>query len=206
MIVRPIQLVGLAWATFMAVWIVSSFRTNRTVRREGRTGVARRIFLGLVAWFLFFGMGGDARFGVLNGRFVPRESWIAWLGAAMAIAGVAFAIWARLHIGRYWSGNVVLKEGHQLIRTGPYARVRHPIYSGMLFGLAGTALAFGHAGGLVALAIYTLMFWSKARKEEALLVGEFGAAFEEHRRHTGFFLPRLFVPSGPGDHSASAAN
>jgi protein-S-isoprenylcysteine O-methyltransferase Ste14 len=203
MILRPIQLVGLAWATFIAVWLVSAFATNRTVQREGGAGIGRRIFLGLVAWYLVFGVG-DSRFGVLSERFVPRGSWIAWLGAVMAVVGVAFAIWARIHIGRYWSGNVVLKEGHQLIRTGPYARIRHPIYTGMLLGLAGSALAFGHVGALLAFAIYTLMFWLKARKEEALLAGQFGAAFEGHRRHTGFFLPRLFTPPEPRNDGASA--
>jgi protein-S-isoprenylcysteine O-methyltransferase Ste14 len=201
--VRPIQLVGLAWLVFALYWLVSSFSTNRTVRREGRAGVARRIFLGVVGSCLFFGPG-DPHFGLRNGRFVPREPWTGWLGAAMAAVGVVFAIWARVHIGRYWSGNVVLKEGHQLIRTGPYARIRHPIYTGMLFALAGTALAFGHAGGLVALAIYTAIFWFKARKEEALLAGQFGPAFEEHRRHSGFFLPRFFTPNEPRNNSASA--
>jgi protein-S-isoprenylcysteine O-methyltransferase Ste14 len=186
---RPLPLAGLAWIVFMLFWLVSAFATNRTVRREGRAGVARRIFLGLVAWYLFFVVWNRGS-GPLAARFVPRDSWMEWVGAA-------FAIWARVHIGRYWSGNVVLKEGHQLIRTGPYSRIRHPIYTGMLFGLLGTAIAFGFVGGLVALAIYTLMFWSKARKEEALLAGQFGAAFEEHRRHTGFFLPRLFTPNDP---------
>ena len=199
---KPLQLVGLAWIVFGLYWLVSAFATNRTVQREGSAGVARRIFLGFVAWYLFF-VVWKRDSGFLSARFIPRDSWIAWLGAAMTVAGVAFAIWARIHIGRYWSGNVVLKQGHQLIRTGPYSRIRHPIYAGMLFGLTGTALAFGFVGGLLVLAIYTTMFWFKARKEEALLTRQFGPAFEQHRRRTGFFLPRLDLPSRPGNTTTS---
>ena len=192
----PGDTIAIVWATFVLVWLVSSFRVNRTVQAEGRAGIARRLLLGFVAYVLLF-RGRYPRLGLLNERFVPDNPWIAWLGAVITAVGVGFAIWARIHIGRYWSGNVVLKEGHQLIRSGPYARIRHPIYTGILGALAGSALAFGRISGLLAFAIYLVSFWFKARKEEALLAGRFGAAFEEHRRQTGFWLPRFSPPAGP---------
>ncbi len=133
----------------------------------------------------------DPHFGVLNRRFLPWHYGIFFLGAALTWAGVAFAIWARVHIGRYWSASVALKAGHELIRTGPYSRIRHPIYTGMLMAVAGTALAVGRYRGIVALAIILAGFVWKSKREEALLAGQFGAAFDEHRRHAGFFLPRL---------------
>jgi protein-S-isoprenylcysteine O-methyltransferase Ste14 len=97
-----------------------------------------------------------------------------------------------VHIGKYWSSTVALKSGHQLIRSGPYARIRHPIYTGIILAIAGTALAVGRYAAIVAVVIFLVGFWLKARKEEALLAGEFGPAFDEHRRSTGFFLPKLF--------------
>jgi protein-S-isoprenylcysteine O-methyltransferase Ste14 len=104
---------------------------------------------------------------------------------------VAFAIWARHHIGRFWSASVALKTGHELIRSGPYRRIRHPIYTGILLALAGTTLAVGRYRGIVAFAIILASLIRKSKQEEALLAGQFGPAFEEHRRQTGFFLPRL---------------
>jgi len=189
--INPGTTIALAWIIFILVWFVSGFRVNRTEKGEGAAGVTRRFLLAIAAYVLVFRVH-DPRLGVLNDRFVPDDLWVAWLGAIMTVAGIALAIWARVHIGRYWSGNVVLKENHQLIRTGPYARIRHPIYAGILLALAGSALAFGRISGLFGLAIYILMFRLKARKEEALLAGKFGPAFEEHRRHTGFFFPKLF--------------
>jgi protein-S-isoprenylcysteine O-methyltransferase Ste14 len=100
-------------------------------------------------------------------------------------------MWARIHIGKYWSGSVSLHEGHQLIRTGPYARIRHPIYTGILLALAGVILLDGRYIALAAFALFLAGLTVKAKMEEALLSGEFGAAFDEHRRQTGFFLPRL---------------
>lgn len=188
----PGIVIAIIWAVFLIFWLVSSFTAKRIARRESRAGVGRRVLIGLVAYFLFF-RAADPAFGVLSHRFLPDYIRIAWIGAIMTALGVLIAVWARVHIGKYWSATIALKSDHQLIRTGPYARVRHPIYTGILLALAGTAVAIGRYAALVGLAIYVVVFWIKARKEEALLAGEFGPAFEEHRRSTGFFLPKLFV-------------
>ena len=150
--------------------------------------LARFLVLGTAFTLLY---SGDPRLGFLNDRLLPYRDWIRALGAGLTVAGVAFAIWARYHIGQYWSGSVSLKAEHKLIRTGPYAHIRHPIYTGILLALAGTTLVIGRYRAVVALVIWLLGFIWKARREEALLSGEFGAAFEEHKRVTGFFLPRF---------------
>jgi protein-S-isoprenylcysteine O-methyltransferase Ste14 len=103
---------------------------------------------------------------------------------------VAFAIWARRHIGRNWSGQVTIRKEHELIRTGPYARIRHPIYTGILLALAGTALAIGEYRAILAFAVIAIGFIVKAKREESFLAMQFGPAFDEHRQQTGFFLPR----------------
>jgi protein-S-isoprenylcysteine O-methyltransferase Ste14 len=177
------------WVIFLVYWFVASTRVNKMARREPRGALLARILIMVAAFSLLY--DEDLRLGVLNRRFIPWTPWIFFAGAALTWAGVAFAIWARYHIGRYWSSTVALRADHQLIRTGPYARIRHPIYTGILLALAGTALAIGRYRAIVAFAILLAGFIWKSRKEEALLAGEFGPAFDEHRRHTGFFLPRF---------------
>ncbi len=86
---------------------------------------------------------------------------------------------------------MTLKEGHELIRSGPYRNIRHPIYTGILLALLGTAVAVGEVRGLLAVAVAWFSFYTKARREESFLTQEFGGRFAEHRRHTGMFLPRL---------------
>jgi len=86
---------------------------------------------------------------------------------------------------------VMLKHDHELIRTGPYARIRHPIYTGLLLAVLGTAIAIGEYRAILGFVLILVGFSYKAKREEALLEGHFGAAFEEHKRHTGFFLPRF---------------
>jgi protein-S-isoprenylcysteine O-methyltransferase Ste14 len=116
---------------------------------------------------------------------------IALLGAALVVAGIGFAIWARRHLGKNWSAEVTIREEHKLIRSGPYKYIRHPIYTGLLAAVLGTAIVVSEYRALVSLAIFVIGWTLKAKKEEAFLAREFGPAFEEHKRLTGFFLPRL---------------
>lgn len=130
-------------------------------------------------------------FGPLEHRFLlDSQAWI-WIGIVLTACGIALAIWARSYLGANWSATITIRADHSLVNTGPYARLRHPIYSGMLLAIAGTALAQGNWRGLLAWVI-ALVAWSiKAKKEEAWLQSEFGAQFDEHTRRTGFLLPRL---------------
>lgn len=190
--VSPGAAIGIAWAIFLLYWLISSFTAKKIVKGERGAGIARRVLIGVAAYVLLI-HADDPRLGVLAERFLPYARWVVWLGVALTFAGVFFAIWARVHIGKYWSATVALKAEHQLIRTGPYARIRHPIYTGILLALCGSAIAVGRYAAILAVVVYAVAFWFKARKEEALLAGEFGPAFEEHRRNTGFFLPKLFA-------------
>jgi protein-S-isoprenylcysteine O-methyltransferase Ste14 len=177
------------WLIFALYWFVSAFRLNRMRSREPLLQRLTYVLPLLVALAIVY--WGDTAFPFLGRRIIPRVWWVADAGVAFTAAGIGFAIWARYHIGRYWSGSVSLREGHQLIRSGPYAWIRHPIYTGILAGLLGGVVALGTYRELVILLIVLAGFVMKAQREEALLSGEFGAAFDEHRRQTGFFLPRF---------------
>jgi protein-S-isoprenylcysteine O-methyltransferase Ste14 len=170
-------------------WLIAAFRRTRAQKREPiGERLAHLLLMAAASVLLCF---REPWWGILNQRFLPEAGWIAWAGVGLTAAGVGVAIWARRHLGKYWSAEVTIRSGHELIRTGPYARIRHPIYTGMLLALAGTVLAIGEYRALAATAIAVIGFARKARKEESFLAGQFGAAFEEHRRLTGFFLPRF---------------
>jgi protein-S-isoprenylcysteine O-methyltransferase Ste14 len=185
----PMQWVTFCWTGFSLYWLVSAFNRKVTKKRESFFERLRYTVPLLFAFYLLF--RPEAHYRWLGVRFFPAGAAWEWIGVALTAAGVAIAIWARWHLGSNWSGVVTLKEGHELIRTGPYRSVRHPIYTGMLLGLLGTLIALGEVRGLIALACAWLSFYVKARREESFLAQEFGPAFSEHQRNTGMFFPRL---------------
>ncbi len=184
----PRDIIEAAWIAFAAFWIWAARNQKRVQQRE--PVLARLSHMMFMAFGFVLLYSKDSRFGALNRRFLPERQWIEMLGALITVAGVAFAIWARRHIGKNWSAQVTIRQEHDLIRTGPYARIRHPIYTGLLLAIAGTAIEIGEYRALLALTLVFIGFAIKAKREELLLTKEFGPAFDEHRSHTGFFLPR----------------
>jgi protein-S-isoprenylcysteine O-methyltransferase Ste14 len=185
--VTPYQIMEGAWIAFAAYWLWAARTQKRVQQREPIA--ARLLHIAYMACAFILLSSNDPRLVALNRRFVPDLPWIAVLGALLTCVGIAFAIWARRHIGRNWSGQVTIRKEHELIRTGPYAHIRHPIYTGLLLAVAGTALVIGQYRTLLALFVLWVGFTVKAKREEAILERQFGPAFDEHRRHTGFFLP-----------------
>jgi protein-S-isoprenylcysteine O-methyltransferase Ste14 len=177
------------WLIFLAYWIFSARKLKTIKQRE--PGAERAVYVLTIACAYFLLFSDGVNFGPLDRRFARASSFRGVLGVMLSVLGVSFAIWARRHLGENWSATVTLKKGHELIRTGPYRRIRHPIYSGMLLGIAGVALGLGEIRGLVAFVIAMISFYFKARKEERFLSDEFGPAFAAHARSTGMFLPRL---------------
>ncbi|HET6199851.1 MAG: isoprenylcysteine carboxylmethyltransferase family protein [Candidatus Acidiferrales bacterium] len=182
------SLVGWLWLAFLLYWFAMAFIAKRAKQKENYASrILRILVLFAAAKFLF----GGWDLGPLDRRFVPASFSVAVAGAVLTVLGMALAIWARVYLAGNWSGIVTLKKDHELIRTGPYARIRHPIYTGFQLALTGTALAIGQWRAIVALAIVLAAHFFKARKEEEWLAREFGPAFDEHRSRTGMFLPRL---------------
>jgi protein-S-isoprenylcysteine O-methyltransferase Ste14 len=176
----------MAWLLY---WVASARGVRRNERGEPST---QRFLTALVlgcGGFLIFAR--SFHLGPLDGRLVPDEQGIRAAALAMMVTGLGVSIWARRHIGQFWSSRVALKEGHKLIQSGPYARVRHPIYSGIFLAMMGTALFVGEWRALLGAAVFFAGHWLKARREESLLAGQFGAAYEEYRKRTGSLVPRL---------------
>ena len=129
------------------------------------------------------------RLGPLNTRFLPEGPVLEIAGVALVVAGVALAIWARRVLGVNWSAAVTVKAGHRLIRSGPYAVVRNPIYTGDIVIVLGMALASGEVRGLLGLALMVAAVWHKGRSEERLLRAEFGDEYAAYQRDVGFLMP-----------------
>ncbi|HMD86909.1 MAG TPA: isoprenylcysteine carboxylmethyltransferase family protein [Terriglobia bacterium] len=178
------------WIVFVAYWVAGALKTRRTVSQESLASRYGTLFLEILGFVLLF--SDSAGIAVLGHRVVPRTFALAVVGVALTWIGIAIAMWARWHLGQYWSARVTLKEDHKLIGTGPYAYFRHPIYSGIDLAAVGGALAIDEWRCVAGVGVIVLGYWIKARREESMLAGQFGEAFKEHCRHTGFLLPKFW--------------
>ena len=142
----------------------------------------------IVAVLVLFGAGRSAE------RFFSRVSFPTYrppriAGVLVTVAGLLFAVWARVHLGKNWSGRPMIKVGHQLIRSGPYQYVRNPIYTGILVGLIGTAMVIGYWIVVFAVGVGFVAFLGKIREEEKLLLETFGEEYVRYRREVKALIP-----------------
>ena len=182
-------LIAVPWFTFAAYWLAGALKTRRTIRQESFASRYGVLLLEILGFFMLFSRVAEV--GVLGQHVVPQNYMSAVTGVVLTWIGIAIAVWARWHLGQYWSARITLKEDHKLIRTGPYAHFRHPIYSGLDLAVLGTALAIDEWRCVLAVGFIVLGYWIKAKKEESMLAAQFGEVFEEHRRHTGFLIPKF---------------
>ncbi len=178
------------WLVWLVYWLLSARGAKRTARSESRLSRLSHVGpLVLVGVLLSSPIGVVP---VLDERFLPHVEWIYGVAAAVTAAGLLFTVWARSWLGANWSATVTVKQGHDLITGGPYALVRHPIYTGALLAIAGSALAVGEWRAVAGLTIAVLAFWRKLVLEERWMLQEFGPAYEEYRRRVPALVPRVF--------------
>lgn len=188
-----LRVIQWAWTAFGAYWIIaarrqSTERTPEQIKEKSSHRVVRLVLLVIVFIVLFSEQAG---IGLLGRRFLPQRPTIAYIGFLLALTGMGIAVWAGIHLGQYWSDKAVLQTGHQLILTGPYAYMRHPIYSGVLLSVGGIALVVNEWRAVLAFSILLVNYSVKAKREERILAGAFVDAFAEHKRRAGFLLPRF---------------
>jgi len=179
---------GWLWSALLAVWVLLWAGMKRAKKLETPSEMLQHALPVVLGFWLLFGR--LEHWGWLDCRWLPNvpATWLA--GLALTSVGVGLSIWARLTLGANWSGVVTLKKDHQLIRRGLYRSIRHPIYTGILLAMIGTALIKGHLRGWLGFAVILATFYFKARREEKFLRQEFGPGFDEHMRNTGMFLPK----------------
>ena len=177
------------WIAFFLYWQIKAINTKTTQRLEPAASRILRVFIFLIAIVLLSTTRIPLRWLYL--QLWPASLLPFWLGVAVTMAGLLFAVWAREHLGRNWSRSVTIKQGHELINTGPYAVVRHPIYTGVLTGLLGTAVALSQVRGFIAFVLFFLAFWMKLRMEEQWMRSQFGEAYAAYARETAALVPFL---------------
>ena len=201
MIWNPEQAIGYAWIAWIVSWMLAAGWTRRTSQRPpfGAELIYRLITLiGVALIFCTYGWRtGEGVFvvGVLRPWYEPMRLWTpsdgaAWALVALAVLGFAFCWWARIYLGRLWSGSVTLKDDHRIVDTGPYGLVRHPIYTGLILAALATAALKGTTINLVGAALFILGCWIKARLEERFLRTQLGAeAYDAYARRIPMLVP-----------------
>jgi protein-S-isoprenylcysteine O-methyltransferase Ste14 len=182
-------LVELPWIVFVVYWIIAGIKTRATRSQESFTSRYTILLLEVVGYALIFIR--STGIGVLETKFMPRSMASAILGVIVTWSGIGLAIWARYHLAENWSARITIKEDHQLIRTGPYSRLRHPIYSGLILATIGSAIVIDEWRCVLGVCLVVIGYCLKARKEEAMLIQQFGDVFREHQKHAGFLFPRF---------------
>jgi protein-S-isoprenylcysteine O-methyltransferase Ste14 len=162
-----------------------AFTTKPTVERRGFIGYR------LVAGILIVGLVAAGRLFHVSSQSQLWQTTLA-LGLVtdcIVVAGAAFTVWARITLGRNWSAEVTFKQDHELIESGPYALVRHPIYTGLIVMALGTAINYGRAIGFGLLVALIGGLWWKARQEERMMSRHFPGAYAEYRTRVRAIIP-----------------
>lgn len=185
---NALPICGGLWIAFLAVWFTWALKTKPVKSRES---VVSRLSYALPTVAAAYTMSGRIEPRWLHIPIFPASLWLQLLAVLITAVGIGFAVWARAYLGGNWSSSVTVKVGHELVHTGPYRWVRHPIYSGLILGLFGTALAQRKVGGLVAVALFYIGFKIKSRIEERAMTSTFGTEYDEYCRSTGAIIPKL---------------
>jgi protein-S-isoprenylcysteine O-methyltransferase Ste14 len=173
--------IGVGWVVFWIYWIAASVGV-----KAGRTRWAQfagvRVAIILAVLLLL-------RLRVLKGpHAVTDDPWLQGIGLAIFLLGLALAVWARIYIGRNWGMPMSEKADPELVTTGPYSAIRHPIYSGIILAMAGTAVAVS-SFWLVAVVLVGAYFLYSAAMEERYMAEVFPDAYPRYKQSTKMLIP-----------------
>jgi protein-S-isoprenylcysteine O-methyltransferase Ste14 len=176
-------IIVICWVAFWAYWLIAAMSAKSSQSMSGRF-VGARVAIIVVVVFLSRALGFHPR--------AVHDDWVlTGIGLALFVAGLAFAVWARIYIGRNWGMPMTRRAEPELVTTGPYRRVRHPIYTGIITAMIGTALATT-VYGLIAVAILSGYFIFSATREESFLAKEFPDTYPAYKHSTKMLVPFVF--------------
>jgi protein-S-isoprenylcysteine O-methyltransferase Ste14 len=179
--VRAVELVfAVGWAAFWLYWLVAAFSVKRG-RRPWSRELRIRAIIAVVVILLI-------RLGAFRGHSLNTDPWRAGIGLVLFALGLGFAISARLHIGRNWGTPMTQKDEPELVTSGPYHLVRHPIYSGILTAGVGTAVALSWLW-LTAVALAGVYFLYSAMVEERYMTDQFPDSYPVYKHSTKMLVP-----------------
>jgi len=176
------------WLAFILYWAASAFSAKRTVgSTRSHFGIGLAFIIILLLLFHSQIVQQLSRYDLV----FTNNPLLGWIGVALCGGGITFAIWARFHLGRNWGMPRAVKEDPELVTTGPYTYVRHPIYTGVMLGILGSALVSG-LSWLVLFVIASAYFIYSAKTEEAIMMRQFPAQYTEYKNHTKMLVPYIF--------------
>jgi protein-S-isoprenylcysteine O-methyltransferase Ste14 len=186
----PLWAVGASLAPWLLLGIYWEFAARTASEAAAsESGLSRQLHVWLLSVaqvLLIFPVPG------LQQRFVPLSLAVMITALIVEALGLALAVWARRILGKHWNGKITIKVGHELIRSGPYRLVRHPIYTAVLMIYGGTAVVFGEMHSLLRFVLAVLAYLRKIRLEEANLARGFGEPYEKYRAETKALVPLIY--------------
>ncbi|HLX95691.1 MAG TPA: isoprenylcysteine carboxylmethyltransferase family protein [Verrucomicrobiae bacterium] len=174
------------WIIFILYWMISAFRQKPMAEGQSvASALAHRIPVGL-GWFLLIFPRLPPP---MNRVLVPHTNWALAIGTAICGFGLFVTIWARRTLAGNWSSDVTFKQNHELVRTGPYRFVRHPIYTGLLVMALGTALNAGQLRCWLSIVVVGIGFWIKLKQEERLMLRHFPGQYPAYKKQVKALVP-----------------
>ena len=183
---HPYKMVATLWLAWLISWVIAALWADPVKRRAGLDAEYQSRIVLLVGTLLFF---VPAHGFIGRVRLWPPSPTLAWLCVALIAIGLLFTWWARIHLGRLWSGTVTAKIDHHVVDTGPYALVRHPIYTGLLLAILATMVARGTLWAVAGAVLLTIGIVMKARLEERFLHSELGKAYDDYAGRVPMLVP-----------------
>ena len=185
--------IGGLWIAWYLYWYISALGAKTTVRIESvGSRAAYLVPLIIGGCLIFFPPDLFESWPWLNAQVLPATLQTYWLGVAMLAAGLLFSVWARAHLGRNWSDRITVKQGHELIRSGPYGWVRHPIYTGLLCAFLGSAVASDQLRGFVGFVLCMASCVRKLHIEERFMREQFGEEYRRYAATTPALVPLIY--------------
>lgn len=178
-----------AWIVGLAFWAAASIASKRTMRRQSTGSELGQGAIAGAGFVMLF--NSQINLGPLEWQLIPNAPIPIYIGLAATVLGLGVMAWSRIVLGRNWSAAVTIKKDHKLVSSGPYGIVRHPLYSGVLLAMLGTAVSLGKIRGFVAFLLTFGGWWLKSRTEERFMLEQFGGRYRQYQRQVKALIPYL---------------
>jgi len=182
-------IIVVSWVIVLAYWTFEAFFQKKVKKNSN---VKSRIFYSLVLLLSYILLLFSSKIYFLDYLLIHVSVFVNMLAILLAVGGMIICIYSRKVLGSNWSREVMIKKNHELITTGPYKYIRHPIYSGLLMLFLGTALAIGNLGSLLGFVLLVINFKIKSLNEEEFMLKCFGKKYEAYMKRTKGFMPGVY--------------
>jgi len=181
-------IVSICWAVFIGYWLLSALNAKRTINGPWRWIFTRLAII--IIMIVILENGFAQRFTQYHLSTVTHPA-LPFIGTFLCIIGIAGAIWARVYLGRNWGMPQSIKENPELVTAGPYTYVRHPIYTGVLLAMLGSALTSDPVW-LILTVVFGIYFIYSAFQEEKLMLKTFPDSYPGYKKRTKMLIPFIF--------------